>query len=162
VEIAICGFFDGTEFIDQVNFNFEHEKPFPGNIGPSTGEMGTSMFWGGRNRLFGETFGKLEDWLSAEDYVGSIDLSCIVNANGSYPLEFTPRFGYPTIALQEGSFESPTGGFLYDLAHGNDPELSVHRGYQVGVRVVLRRSRSTTRGRCRPHASRRTTASTTS
>ena len=137
VEVAICGFFDGEEFIDRVNFNFEHKKLFPGNIGPSTGEMGTSMFWAGQNRLFQETFGRLEEWLAKEGYVGSIDLNCIVNANGIYPLEFTPRFGYPTISLQEESFESGTGQFFYDLASGNDPELRVHSGYQIGVRIVL-------------------------
>jgi phosphoribosylamine--glycine ligase len=137
VEIAVCGFFDGEGFVDQVNFNFEHKRLFPGNIGPSTGEMGTSMFWAGRNRLFEETLGRLEGWLATEGYVGSIDLNCIVDETGVYPLEFTPRFGYPTIAVQEESFESPTGQFLSDLARGNDPELEVHGGYQVGVRVVL-------------------------
>jgi phosphoribosylamine--glycine ligase len=60
-----------------------------------------------------------------------------VNENGIYPLEFTPRFGYPTIALQEESIESSTGEFFYDLAHGDDPELEVHEGYQIGVRIVL-------------------------
>ena len=137
VEIAICGFFNGNEFIDQVNFNFEHKKLFPGNIGPSTGEMGTSMFWAGQNRLFKETFGHLEGWLAEEGYVGSIDINCIVNESGIYPLEFTPRFGYPTIVLQEESFESSTAAFFYDLAHGNDPDPDVHNGYQIAVRVVL-------------------------
>jgi phosphoribosylamine--glycine ligase len=137
VEVAICGFFDGETFVDPVNFNFEHKKLFPGNIGPSTGEMGTSMFWAGRNELFEETLGKLEGWLAAEGYVGSIDLNCIVNAGGIYPLEFTPGFGYPTITLQQESFESPTGQFFYDLAHGTDPDLAVHEGYQIAVRIVL-------------------------
>ncbi|WEL26361.1 phosphoribosylamine--glycine ligase [Haloferax volcanii] len=137
VEIAVCGFFDGETFVDSVNFNFEHKKLFPGNIGPSTGEMGTSMFWAGRNRLFEETLGRLEPWLAEEGYVGSIDINCIVNEHGIYPLEFTPRFGYPTITLQEESFESSTAQFLFDLAHGNDPELSVHGGYQIAVRIVL-------------------------
>jgi phosphoribosylamine--glycine ligase len=137
VEVAVCGFFNGTEFVEPVNFNFEHKRLFPGNIGPSTGEMGTSMFWAERNRLFEATLGELEGWLAEEGYVGSIDLNCIVDADGVHPLEFTPRFGYPTITLQEESFESPTGEFFYDLAHGNDPGLRVHRGYQVGVRVVL-------------------------
>ena len=137
VEVAVCGFFDGETFVDEVNFNFEHKRLFPGNIGPQTGEMGTSMFWSGRNKLFSETLGKLEGWLAEEGYVGSIDLNCIVNSTGIYPLEFTPRFGYPTIALQEESFESPTGEFFYDLARGNDPELEVHSGFQVCIRVVL-------------------------
>src|SRR6056297_1498256 len=99
--------------------------------------MGTSMFWAGRNRLFAETLGKLEGWLADEGYVGSIDVNCIVDESGIYPLEFTPRFGYPTIALQEESFESPTGEFFYELAHGDDPDLDVHEGFQVAVRVVL-------------------------
>ena len=137
VEIAVCGFFNGQKFIDRVNFNFEHKKLFPGNIGPQTGEMGTSMFWAGHNELFSETLGKLEGWLAEEGYVGSIDINCIVNESGIYPLEFTPRFGYPTITLQEESFESPTGEFFYQLAHGETPTLDVHRGFQVGVRVVL-------------------------
>ena len=137
VEIAICGFFNGERFIDQVNLNFEHKKLFPGNIGPQTGEMGTSMFWTGRTHLFKETLGRLEDWLAEQHYVGSIDLNCIVNERGIYPLEFTPRFGYPTIILQEESFESGTGEFLHRLAHGEDPDLKVHQGYQVAIRIVL-------------------------
>jgi phosphoribosylamine--glycine ligase len=137
VEIAVCGFFNGDRFLEPVNFNFEHKRLFPGNIGPSTGEMGTSMFWAGRNRLFRETLGRLEGWLADEGYVGSIDLNCIVDDEDIYPLEFTPRFGYPTIALQEEGLETPTGEFFYRLAHGEDFEFRVHRGFQVAVRVVL-------------------------
>lgn len=99
VEIAIVAFFNGTEFIEPVTFNFEHKKLFPGNIGPQTGEMGTSMFWARRNRVFEETLGRHEHWLADEGYVGSIDLNCIVNENGIYPLEFTPRFGYPCLLI---------------------------------------------------------------
>jgi phosphoribosylamine--glycine ligase len=137
VEIAVCGFFNGERFVEPVNINFEHKKLFPGNIGPSTGEMGTSMFWTDRNRIFNQTLGQFEDWLAAEGYVGSIDINSIVNASGIYPLEFTPRFGYPTITLQEEGLQSPTGECFYRLAHGEDPELRVHQGYQVAVRVVL-------------------------
>ena len=137
VEVALCGFFNGREFIEPVNFNFEHKKLFPGNIGPSTGEMGTSMFWTERNRLFERTFGRLEGWLADEGYVGSIDLNCIVNERGIYPLEFTPRFGYPTIVLQEEGMNTPTGEFFYELANGREADLDVHQGYQIAVRVCV-------------------------
>ena len=95
------------------------------------------MFWAAQNKLFKETLGKLEGWLADEGYVGRIDVNCIVNETGIYPLEFTPRFGYPTIALQEESIRSGSGEFLFDLAHGRKPEPTVHRGFQIAVRVVL-------------------------
>jgi phosphoribosylamine--glycine ligase len=99
--------------------------------------MGTSMFWAGRNRAFQRTLGRVEAWLADEGYVGSIDLNCIVNAQGVYPLEFTPRFGYPTIVLQEESMNTPTGEFFYRLAHGEEFEIDVHQGYQIAVRVCV-------------------------
>ena len=55
--------------------NFEHKKLFPGDIGPSTGEMGTSMFWTGANQLFNQTLLKMEPVLALEGYVGYIDVN---------------------------------------------------------------------------------------
>jgi hypothetical protein len=55
VEVEVGGFFNGKNFIYPINVNFEHKKLFPGDIGPSTGEMGTSMFWTGANQLFNQT-----------------------------------------------------------------------------------------------------------
>ncbi|KER10620.1 MAG: phosphoribosylamine--glycine ligase [[Candidatus Thermochlorobacteriaceae] bacterium GBChlB] len=137
VEVAITAFFNGKEFIYPININFEHKKLFPGNIGPSTGEMGTSVFWSPPNKLFNATLKKLEPKLAEEGYVGSIDLNCIVNANGIYPLEFTARFGYPAIMIQQEGMVTPIGQFFYDLALGNNPKLKVKSGFQVGVRIVV-------------------------
>jgi phosphoribosylamine--glycine ligase len=137
VEVAVCGFFNGQKFIEPINLNFEHKKLFNNNIGPSTGEMGTSMFWCPRNNLFNRTLGKLEEWLAKEGYVGSVDLNCIVNVTGIHPLEFTPRFGFPTIMLQAEGMTTPVGEFFHALANGKDPNLRTHRGYQIGVRICV-------------------------
>jgi phosphoribosylamine--glycine ligase len=136
VEVAVGAFFNGHRFIYPININFEHKKLFPGNIGPSTGEMGTSMFWSESNRLFTQTLLKMEQKLAEEGYVGYIDLNCIVNSNGIYPLEFTSRFGYPTIFIQQEGMATPIGQFLWDLANRKDPKLKVKSGFQVGVRIV--------------------------
>ncbi len=137
VEVAIGAFFNGSRFITPVNINFEHKKLFPGNLGPSTGEMGTSMFWTEPNRLYFQTLAKMETLLAKERFAGYIDLNCIVNANGIYPLEFTSRFGYPTIFIQQEGMTTPIGQFLWALAAGDDPKLKVRSGYQVGVRVIV-------------------------
>lgn len=137
VEIAVGAFFNGQEFIYPINVNFEHKKLFPGNLGVSTGEMGTSMFWSEPNRLFNMTLKKMEPTLREERYVGYVDISYIVNGNGIYPLEFTTRFGYPTISIQQDSMITPIGEFLYRLARGEKFEFKTKRGFHVGTRIVV-------------------------
>lgn len=137
IEIAVGAFFNGNKFIYPVNINFEHKKLFPGNVGPATGEMGTSMFWSSPNKLFNETLKKMEGSLAKENYVGYIDINCIVNSRGIYPLEFTARFGYPTISIQKDGIINPISEFLYSLANGRDFDLKVKKGFQVGVRLVV-------------------------
>ena len=137
VEIAVGAFFNGKEFMSPINVNFEHKKLFPGNLGPSTGEMGTAMFWSEPNRLFNQTLRKLEGKLAEERYVGYIDLNCIVNANGIYPLEFTARFGYPTIFIQQEGITMPMGEFFYGMATGALKNFKTRSGFQVGLRIVV-------------------------
>ena len=95
------------------------------------------MFWSGPNKLFNQTLKKMEPKLAEEGYVGYIDINCIVNGNGIYPLEWTSRFGYPTISIQQEGIITPISEFLYDLAQGNKPKLRVKSGFQVGVRIVV-------------------------
>jgi len=137
VEIAVGAFFNGKKFMYPININFEHKKLFPGELGPSTGEMGTSMFWSNPNKLFNKTLKKFESIFAKENYIGYVDINCIVNGNGIYPLEWTTRFGFPTMSIQQESIVTPIGEFFYDLANGASPKLKVKNGFHVGVQIVV-------------------------
>ena len=137
VEVAVGAFFNGADFIYPININFEHKRMFPGDIGPNTGEMGTSMFWTSHSKIFEETLLKMKDRLAAARYIGYIDINCIANVRGIYPLEFTARFGYPTINIQMEGVTSDWGEFFYGLGKGEKPELKIKRGFQVGVVVAV-------------------------
>ncbi|HEY4475082.1 MAG TPA: LAGLIDADG family homing endonuclease [Candidatus Paceibacterota bacterium] len=89
VEVGASAFFNGEKFITPILIAFEHKRLFPGELGSMTGEMGTSMFWCEPNKLFKETTGKMEEDLRKSGYVGYIDINCMVNGRGIYPLEFT-------------------------------------------------------------------------
>ncbi len=136
-EIAVGAFFNGHDFITPININFEHKKLFPSDIGPPTGEMGTLMFWAEPNGFFQDTLGRMLTKLRASKYVGYIDVNCIANARGVYPLEFTSRFGYPTISIHMEGIQSPMGEFLYAIAKGEQYPLRVQKGFQVGVVVAV-------------------------
>jgi len=137
VEIAVGAFFNGKEFLKPININFEHKKLFPGNLGVSTGEMGTSMFWSQPNRFFNATLLKLQPTLKKEGYVGYIDINCIVNGSGIYPLEITARFGFPTFHIQSDSMLMPVSEFFYRLASGENFEIKVKNGFHLGTRIVV-------------------------
>jgi len=137
VEVAVGAFFNGKEFVLPINVNFEHKKLFPGDIGPPTGEMGTSMFWSEPNRIFNATLRKMEAKLAEERYTGYIDVNCIVNNNGIYPLEFTARFGYPCISIQQEGLLTPMGDLLRGMADGTLTRARTRTGFQLGVRIVV-------------------------
>lgn len=137
VEVAVGAFFNGEDFIYPINVNFEHKKLFPGDIGPYTGEMGTLMFWSLPNEIFNITLQKMKEDLAKSGYVGYFDVNCIANAKGIFPLEFTSRFGYPTISIQMEGITSKMGDFLYAIANKEKFSLKTKKGFQIGVVVVV-------------------------
>ncbi len=137
VEVAVGIFFNGHDFIYPVCVNFEHKRMFPGDLGPFTGEMGTLMFFTQTNEIFKQTLGKMKDLLTQSGYIGFIDINCIVDRYGIHPLEFTSRFGYPTISVQMEGVVGAWGEFFYDLASGKAIELKTKKGFQIGVVLAV-------------------------
>jgi phosphoribosylamine--glycine ligase len=137
VEIAVGAFFNGKDFVMPICVNFEHKRLFPHELGPSTGEMGTSMYYTKSNPVFDRTLLRMKEKLAASKYVGYIDINCIANTRGVWPLEFTSRLGYPTISIQMEGVTSEWGTFMFELAQGKDTQLKTKKGYQVGVVVTI-------------------------
>ncbi len=137
VEIAAGAFFNGKDFLLPVNINFEHKRLYPGDLGPMVGEMGTLMYWSEPNSIFRQTLEKMKEKLRACKYVGYIDINCIANSRGIYPLEFTSRFGYPTISIQMEGIAMPIGEMLYKMAAGELFEVDTKRGFQIGVVIAV-------------------------
>ena len=137
VEVAVGAFFNGEDFASLINVNFEHKRMFPGELGPSTGEMGTSMLFAKTSPIFDATLAKMKDRLAASGYVGYIDINCIVNSRGIYPLEFTSRFGYPHVSIMMEGVLSEWGQFLYGIAKKEKPEFRTKHAFEIGVVVAV-------------------------
>ncbi|MBT30056.1 MAG: phosphoribosylamine--glycine ligase [Thalassobius sp.] len=137
VEVSVAAFFNGKEFIKPINITFEHKKLFPKELGVSTGEMGTSMFWTDENPIFEATLKKFEAKLAEANFTGHIDINSIVNGSGIYPLEFTSRFGFPQIQIQRAGIAEPIGNMLYKIASGQSFKIATRKGFQIGVYMVV-------------------------
>lgn len=139
VEIGVARYFNGTDWVGPMEINIEHKKFFPGDLGPATSEMGTLAWYDDNenNQLFQETLAKLKPHLQKINYRGDVDIGCIVNETGAYPLEATPRFGSPAIYLHEEIHKSRWGEFLRAIADGKKYNLRWQRGYGVVVLLTV-------------------------
>lgn len=138
VEIGIGRYFNGLDWVGPIEFNMEHKNLFPGNLGPSTFEMGTLAWYGDdeSNYLYVETLAKLKPFLIKANFRGDISINCIVNQESAFPLEATARFGLPIIHLQTELNLSPWGEFLSAVARNQTYDLKYKTGYGIVVSVV--------------------------
>ena len=61
----------------------------------------------------------------------------VAYGEGVYPLEFTSRFGYPTISIQMEGVTSSWGDILHKISGGEETGLKTKKGFQVGVVVAV-------------------------
>lgn len=137
VEVSVSAYFNGKQFIKPLNVTFEHKKLFPNELGVSTGEMGSSMFWTNDSPIFDATLKKFETTLAKQNFVGHIDINCIVNGNGIYPLEFTSRFGYPQVYIQSDGINEPLGNLIFKITNGENYSINTKKGFQIGTYIVV-------------------------
>jgi phosphoribosylamine---glycine ligase len=137
IEMAIGAWFNGTKFCKPVLPNFEFKKLMNGDIGPNTGEMGSVMAYRTHSKLFQETLAKSEAFLKTTGYRGFIDIACVVTRDAAYGLEWTARFGFPTIQIQdEVHYKGTWADFLYKLAQGLTDEVPADTSkWDVGVAI---------------------------
>jgi phosphoribosylamine---glycine ligase len=139
VEIGIGRYFNGKDWVGPIEYNVEHKKFFPGDIGTSTSEMGTLGWYSDDEncKLFRETLEKMKPFLQEIDFRGDFEVNCIINKDGIFPLEATPRFGSPIIHLHSELHKSPWGEFLYAIAKGEKYNLKWKRGYGIVVLLAV-------------------------
>lgn len=144
-EMAASAFFNGHDWLrdeygDVVGFlNFEHKKETDGNLGETTGEMGT-LFLGvdENNETFSEIMMKPEiaALLKKTDYRGVFDINGSMTKKGFVAFEPTSRFGVPATSYEfmEG-LDMNTADLLECMARGLDEPIAVH--HEIGMVTVV-------------------------
>jgi len=139
VEVACGGWFNGKEFVDPININFEFKRLFP-NCPSSilTGEMGSVFRYVNKKScpIYQHSIGKLEKFLAENYGAGYFDLNAIANNDGLYILEATARFGIPSIQIQQNLHLDDMGKLLMGCAEGTAKTFEAYDGWATGVCLV--------------------------
>lgn len=138
VAISTEGWFNGHEFMHPFNHTVERKQIMNSNLGPSGGCSG-NLVWAwtrGTNHVIEEGVAKLAPILEEFGYVGPIDLNTIVNQEGVWALELTPRFGFDALPAMLELLEGDPGELLASLVRGEHPkDMRLKSGYGSALRL---------------------------
>ena len=139
MEVAISGFYNGHDWLRDKNgkaqffINFEHKKETDGDLGETTGEMGTLFFGTDEDHgLVKQVMlpKEIEDVLRETSYRGVFDINGSLTEKGYVAFEATSRFGIPATSYEfmEG-LKSNTGEMLASMAMGEDNPIQIVKGW---------------------------------
>lgn len=132
-EMAVGGWFGPGGWCSIVNENWEEKRRMNDGLGENTGEMGTILRYVKKSKLFEMALEPCTDYLFASQYVGYVDMNCIIAKDGQpWPLEWTMRFGWPHWYISRALHRCDSAEFLYDLWKGKD-SLVVSKNISCGI-----------------------------
>lgn len=133
-EMAAGSWFGPGGFSKWICENWEYKKFMDGDLGMTTGEQGTLARVVSRSKLADEVVFPLEDELRKLNYVGYVDVNCIIDEEGPWPLEFTLRDGCPVRYNMTALRTSDPAQYMVDIINGNDSQTFKS---DVSVSVVV-------------------------
>jgi len=137
VELSTEGWFNGEEWVLPFNHTFEKKRFMEGDKGPNTGCMGNLVWPTEGDKLINETLLPLKPLLKKMDYIGPLDVNCIITEKEAYFLEFTSRFGYDAIQAWSELLKEPIFEFLYWITIGQAKEVPHSNEQAIAVRLSL-------------------------
>src|SRR5258708_24004216 len=137
--VSTEGWFNGFEWMEPFNHTLEHKQMFVDDLGPSSG-CACNIVWSidQANGVLEEGLKLLEPILAEHKYVGPIDLNTVVNEDGVFALEFTPRFGYDAFPSLLELVDEDLGEVIAKMARGEQPGgLELKNGLASAIRISI-------------------------
>jgi phosphoribosylamine--glycine ligase len=141
LEISTEVWFDGVDYAPPANHTFEKKQLMNGDLGPSSGCAG-NVVWACTEPYCGICESGIKRFLPMlqhHGYRGMIDLNAIVNAEGVWGLEWTPRFGFDAFPAFMEMMTEGVGDTLAKYARGERvTEFPISKkGFAAGIRLTV-------------------------
>jgi phosphoribosylamine--glycine ligase len=138
-EVSTEGWFNGREFMTPWNHTLERKQLMNDGLGPSGGCAG-NIVWIEKevNHVIETGIARMAPILREHEYIGPIDLNSVVNDEGVWGLEFTPRFGYDALPALLELVEGGIGTTIAAMARSEFPtSLPLANKRASGLRISI-------------------------
>lgn len=139
VEVSTEGWFNGQEWMTPFNHTIERKQLMNDNLGPSGGCAG-NVVWHLKemDRVVEEGVKLMAPILRYNNYLGPFDFNTIVNPEGVWWLENTPRFGYDAFPAFLETLDQPLGELFNSLAREEHPtHFLTKEGFGAALRLTV-------------------------
>lgn len=139
IAVSTEGWFNGYEWMEPFNQTIEHKQMMVDDLGASSG-CAFNIVWRceGASRAVEEGVKLMGPLLADYGYIGPIDLNAVVNKDGIWALEFTPRFGYDAFPSLLELVDDDLGEIMAKMAKGEQPEeLPLKVGFSSALRISI-------------------------
>jgi phosphoribosylamine--glycine ligase len=139
VAVSTEGWFNGYDWMEPFNQTLEHKQMMNDDLGPSSG-CTFNIVWKltHTNRIVEDGIKLMKPILSDYEYAGPIDLNTVVNKDGVWALEFTPRFGYDAFPALLELVDADLGEVISKIARNEQPEeLPLKDGFASALRISI-------------------------
>ena len=131
-------FCDGKRLLRPSIHDLEIKSFMNGNLGPATGCSGNLIYAEhGPCRIVNNGLAKVEAACVKGGHVGQIDLNVIVNDDGIFALEWTPRFGYDSTPTQMFLMNDSIGKFFSDVSRAQADKVPMNDMFAAGIRFSI-------------------------
>jgi len=137
IEVSTEGWFNGKTWVRPFNHTMEKKRFMDGDVGPQVGCMGNIVWPTNGDRLTADGLELLTPLLTKVNFIGPIDINCLVTPEEAYFIEFTPRFGYEAIQAWCELIQMPLFDYLYAIASGQREEVPFHDEFAIGIRMSV-------------------------
>lgn len=137
IAISTEGWFNGKTWVKPFNHTIEQKRLMEGDKGCQTGCMGNVVWPTSSNKLTKTVLEPLSELLIKVNYVGPIDVNCIVTEDSAYFLEFSSRFGYDAIQAWSELIKPNLFDYFYGIASQQKESFTYHDERAMGVRISM-------------------------
>jgi phosphoribosylamine-glycine ligase len=138
VAVSTEGWFNGEKFMEPFNHTIEHKAMMNDDLGPSTGCAFNVVWKCEHDHVVEQGIRLFEPILAEYGHIGPVDLNTIVNSEGVWALEFTPRMGYDAFPTILELVNEDLGELIAKMARGEQPErMELGHGFAAGLRLTV-------------------------